>query len=453
MTAREDPSGAASASGLPIRLGQAVRFPVLGGDAEHPVLAMNASGRFLIAYPQNDPFGSFGMLVGRTRSGRIPVGQVLRLGTRSDISPLEPAVAADGRVALGWSVRRQLQPANRVAFGQDLAERAPGAGARWAVRSALAPITSHDPDDASPAPSIAFDAGDRVLEDWTAQTRSTATLVLARQTVVGGPLRDSTVLRTHGYTTIQPAGLAVDGAGNPIVALSLSPPANASPSSRSARPAQDSAVALTASSRRHLGAPQLLRRGCDVESLAAVSSGQAAVAMLCDAGRGGTQLWVSERAPHELFQRAMRVSGRGAQALSPSVSIAADGRVCLAWDRAVGTAKHYDANIVRTEGDCAAPGSRFPAPNWQTGPYPTQLNGPQLLAGPSGPTLARGDGDGRVVLQRLLPGGQLGPVAALSGPQVRNQTLAVDARGHGIGIWDASVGHKNRPEARGFTLP
>jgi hypothetical protein len=127
--------------------------------------------------------------------------------------------------------------------------------------------------------------------------------------------------------------------------------------------------------------------------------------------------------------------------------------VCLAWDRVVGTAKRYDANIVRTDVSCAAPGSPFPAPTWQTAPYPTQLNGPQLLAGPSGPTLARGDGDGRVVLQRLLPDGHLGPVAALSGPQVRNQTLAVDADGRGIAVWDASVGHKNRPEARGFTLP
>jgi hypothetical protein len=413
---------------------------------------MNPSGRFLIAYPQNDPFGSFGALVGRTRSGRIP-GRVVRLGTKSDTSPLEPAVAADGRVALGWSVRRQLRPANRVAFGQNLAEIASGAGARWTVRSALAPTTGYDPDDTSPGPSIVFDAGDRVLEDWTTETRSTATLVLARQTVVGGPLRDRTVLRTKGDTTIQPAGLAVDGAGNPIVALSLSPPVNATPASRAARPAQDSAVAFTARSRGHLGAPQLLRRGCDVESLAAAPSGQAAVAMLCDVGRSGTQVWVSERAPHELFQPATRVSGRGTHELSPSVSIAADGRVCLAWDRAVGIAKHYDANIVRTEVNCAAPGSPFPAPTWQTGPYPTQLNGPQLLAGPSGPTLARGDGDGRVVLQRLLPDVHLGPVAALSEPQVRNQTLAVDAHGRGIAVWDASVAHKNRPEARGFTLP
>lgn len=208
-------------------------------------------------------------------------------------------MAADGRVALGWSVRRQLRPANRVAFGRDLAESAPGAGARWTVRSALAPTTGYDPGDGFPGPSIVFDAGDRVWEDWMTQTRSTAALVLARQTVVGGPLRDSTILRTKGYTTIQPGGLAVDNAGNPIVALSLSPLVKAGPSSRTARPPQDSAVAFTARSRGHLGAPQLLRRGCDVADLAAAPSGQAAVAMLCDVGRSGTQVWVSERAPQE----------------------------------------------------------------------------------------------------------------------------------------------------------
>jgi hypothetical protein len=198
VTARDDPRAAASASGSSIRLGQVVRFPVAGGDAEYPALAMNLSGLFVIAYPQNDPFGSFGALVGRTGSGRILTGQVVGLGTKSDTSPLEPAVASDGRVALGWSVRRQLRPANRVAFGQDVAEIAPGAGARWTVRTALAPTTGYEPDDPFPGPSIVFDAGDRLLEDWTTKTRSTATLVLARQTVVGGPLHDSTVLRTKG---------------------------------------------------------------------------------------------------------------------------------------------------------------------------------------------------------------------------------------------------------------
>ncbi len=95
-----------------------------------------------------------------------------------------------------------------MALGQALAEIAAGAGARWTVRSALAPTTGYDPDATSPEPSIVFDAGDRVWEDWTTQTRSTATLVLARQTVVGGPRHGRTVLRTKGYTTIQPAARA-----------------------------------------------------------------------------------------------------------------------------------------------------------------------------------------------------------------------------------------------------
>src|SRR5260370_41295045 len=75
VTARDEPWAAVSGSGSPIRLGQVLRFPVAGGDAEYPVLAMNPSGRFLIAYPQNDPFGSVGAFVGRTRSGGIPTGR------------------------------------------------------------------------------------------------------------------------------------------------------------------------------------------------------------------------------------------------------------------------------------------------------------------------------------------------------------------------------------------
>ncbi len=135
------------------------------------------------------------------------------------------------------------------------------------------------------------------------------------------------------------------------------------------------------------------------------------------------------------------------------MSITSDARVWVTWNHAVGTAKHIDASIVRTEVTSAAPGDPFPAPSWDTRPYPTQLNGPTVLPGHAGPVLARGDGNGRVILQRLLSNGRLGPTIALSRPHVRNQQLAVDAHGRGIAVWDAHIVHANLPEARNFILP
>jgi hypothetical protein len=131
-------------------------------------------------------------------------------------------------------------------------------------------------------------------------------------------------------------------------------------------------------------------------------------------------VWVDERAPRERFRRALRVSGPGIEGVFSSVSIAADGRVCLAWDRVVGTAKSFDADIVRTEVSWAAPGHAFSAPEWQTAGYPTQLT--RLSCWPDR-------------------------------PDVSNQAIAVDAHGHGIAVWDAAIRHKNRPVARSFTLP
>jgi hypothetical protein len=220
----------------------------------------------------------------------------------------------------------------------------------------------------------------------------------------------------------------------------------------SAAGTRESVVAFAAQPNGRLGAPQLLRRGCDAEGLAVAASGQSAVVMLCNVTGGQFQVWVSERAPGRRFGSAQRVSGPGTDGVFPSVKIISDGRVCLAWDRVVGTSKTFDANIVRTDVSCARPHQRFGRPIWQTGPYPTQINGPQLLTAPSGLTLTRGDRDGRVILQRLLPRSHLGPVVALSGPWARNQTVMVDSNGHGIAVWDTRTTHRNQPEARSFTL-
>jgi hypothetical protein len=143
-------------------------------------------------------------------------------------------------------------------------------------------------------------------------------------------------------------------------------------------------VAFTARSHRQLGAPQRLRRGCGVASLAAVASGQAAIALLCNLGLFRAQVWVSERAPGRRFGRAVRVSGVEAEGTrSAAVNITATGPVCVVWDHIVGNV--FNAMVVRTEVKGAAAGSRFLAPTWQTGRYPARLNGQQTAAGsPSG---------------------------------------------------------------------
>jgi hypothetical protein len=423
-----------------------------GSDAEFPVLAMNAQSRFVIAYPQTDPFGPLGVATGSVATGRIRFDRVVQLGTRSDLSPLQPAISRDGHVALGWSVRRQLRPANRVAFGIRLGELAPGHNRSWRTRTVLAPTVHYDPSGDGSTTEAAF-AGDRVLETWTTQRRSVSTLVLAQQTTVSGPLHARTLLTARRYTTIEPVGLGVDVAGSPVLAASLQPalqgPATAA-ASRSGRP---TAVAFTTRSDGQLGAAQVLRRGCSAENLTVAGDGQAAVVMICQLTRDHSQIWVAERAPHQRFASARRVSPPGVDGVFPSVSIIPDGRVCAIWDRVVGSAKDYDADIVRTEVSCAAPNRPFSVSQWQTGRYPTQLNAPTLLTGPRGLTLARGDKNDRVVLQRLLPAGHLGPVIALSGPYASNQTVAVSASGHGLALWDAAINHKNRPVARSFTLP
>jgi len=450
FSALAGPAAGASISG--IALGAATRLPVTGSDAEDPVLAMNAAGRYVIAYAQTDPFGPFGVLTGNAASGRIQAARVRQLGNKADVSPVQPAVGSDGQVALGWSVRRQLHPANRVAFGIDIGTRAARPQARWVTRTALVPTMRYDPSDDAPAPSGVVYAGRRLLEDWTTQSKSASRLVLARQTAPGGRFRARVLLRTTSLTTIQSGGLAVDGNGDPVLVASLQPVLRAT-DAPSASTSRESVVAFTAQPNGRLGGPQRLRRGCNAAGLAVAASGQAAVVMLCNTTGGRFQVWVSERAPDRRFGPAQRVSGPGVDGVFPSVRIIPDGRVCLAWDRVVGTAKTFDANIVRTDVSCARPDRRFGRPSWQTDPYPTQLNGPQLLAEPSGLTLTRGDRDGRVILQRLLPHSHLGPVVALSGPWVRNQTVMVDSHGHGIAVWDTTSNHRNQPQARSFTLP
>jgi hypothetical protein len=437
-----------------IRRGPVAVLPVTGRDSEYPVLAMNQSGRYVLSYPQNDPFGPLGVLVGSTSSRTMPAAQVSHLGVGSDVSPLEPAVAPDGRVALGWSVRRQLHPANREAFGGELAELAPGHAAQWRARRVLKPTVGYDPTDEATVPTVVFGAEDRIVEDWVIETRAGSRLVLGRQIAVGGPLQTRAVLRTRGATSIQPAGLAVDSAGNPVIAATVTPPGHGVAAlTPTVAEQKDSAVAVTTGAHGVVESAELLRRGCSAEDLATRLSGQAAIAMLCNVTARRSQVWVSERSPHTRFQPAVRVSARSIDAAFPTVSITAAGHVCVVWDRIVGSAKHYDADVVRTEIGCAAPGRRFAKPTWQTSAYPTQLNAPQLLEGPSGPAVLRGESDERVVLQRLLPHGRLGSVVAVSGPNASNQEVAVDAQGRGVATWDASVDGKNRPEARTFALP
>jgi hypothetical protein len=393
------------------------------------------------------------VVVGSTSSRTVPAGQGSRLGVGSDLSPLEPAVAPDGRVALGWSVRRQLRPANRVAFGSDLAELAPRRAARWRTRRVLKPTVGYDPTDEAPGPSVVFGTEDRVVEDWVIETRAGSRLVLGRQIAVGGLLRTRAVLRTRGVTSIQPAGLGVDSAGNLVIAATVTPPGRGIARAATVATQKQSAVAITAGAHGGVESTELLGRGCSAEDLANRPSGQAAIAMSCDVAAERSGVWVSERSPHRRFQKAVRVSARGVDGAFPTVSITAVGHVCVVWDRIVGSAKHYDADVVRTEISCAAPGRRFAEPIWQTTAYPTQLNAPQLLEGPSGPAVVRGERGERVVLQRLLSHGRLGPVVALSGPNASNQEVAVDAQGRGVATWDASVDRKNRPEVRTFSLP
>jgi len=179
-----------------IRLGPVARFPVVGYDSEYPVLAMNASGRYLVAYPEDDPFGPFGVVIGSTASARIPAARAVRIGTRSDVSPIAPAVAADGEAVLGWSVRSQLHPAQNVIFGLGLGELAPGLGARWVYRSVLSPTASYDPGDTPSGTGVAFGSQDRVLEVWVTRTGSMTGLEYARQTTADGPL-DARLAQIH----------------------------------------------------------------------------------------------------------------------------------------------------------------------------------------------------------------------------------------------------------------
>ncbi|MGH2908228.1 MAG: hypothetical protein ACRDK8_02890, partial [Solirubrobacteraceae bacterium] len=423
-------SVAATASSSGIRLGARVELPVSGRDAEDPVLAMNASGRVVIAYAETDPFGPFGVLAGDAASGKLERARVRQLGAKVDLSPLEPAVGADGQTALGWSVRRQLHPANRVAFGIDSTTLANAPRARWTSHAVLAPTVSYDPSDDSPTLASSAFVGRRLIQDWTTQTASASRLVFARQDA-NGNWHTRVLLHTGSDTTIGVGGLAVNGSGRAVIAASLQPVLDATAASAPTHPKRESAVAFSSTSSGRIGAPQMLRRGCSVAGVAIAIGGRAAIVMLCNEAAGRSQVWISESAPAGRFGAPLRVSGPGVDGVFPSASFSVDGRVCVAWDRVVGSAKTFDANIVRTEVNCAAPGHRFDRPTWQTGPYPTQINGPQILNGPSGPALTRGDQHGRVVLQRLFADRRLGPTIALSGPGSRNQTVDVDTHGDG----------------------
>jgi hypothetical protein len=436
-----------------ILLGPTARLPVAGRDSENPELAMNTSGRYLVAYPDNDPFGPFGVLSATPRSGRVSAGGVITLGTMSDLSPVQPAVAADGRVAVGWAVRRGLRRSPYAIFGLELAERVPGSTSRWTYRQVLAPTDRFDPSDL--AGGIAFDSFDRLFWAWTTHVRAVASLVLARQSSPDGPLQTQTVATAGRYTTIAPAPIAVDGAGSPVLAWSLTPAGGPLRSNAPPTIPAPTAMAATATTAGHVGHVQVLRRGCYVEQLVVAPSGQAAVSMGCPIGHRGTrtQVWVSERPPGGVFGKPLLVAAKGPSELALSLTIAGGGRVWAVWDHVVGTERSYDANIVRTEVSSALPGQPFPPPSWETAPYPTQLNPPELLITPAGGVvLARGDRLGRVVLQPLENGGHLGTAIVLSPQFVRNQQVATDANGRGLAIWDTHIAGANIPQARPFTL-
>jgi hypothetical protein len=436
-----------------IHLGPTAQLPVSGRDSEYPELAMNTSGGYLVAYPTNEPFGPFGVLSATTASSQIPVGRTGRLGTIGDLSPVQPAVAGDGRLAIGWAVRRGVRRSPYPIFGLELAERTPGLTSPWTYQQVLAPTPGFDPVDL-PA-GIEFDASDRLFWSWTTRDRAVASLVLARQLSRDGPWRTHTAFRAGNYTTIALAPIGVDSAGDPVLAWSLQPAASLASSGADTVGAPTAMAATTTSSGQHLHV-QVLRRGCYVEQLAVAPSGQAAASMDCPVGHSGTQdqVWVSERPAGRTFENPLLVAANGKSDEGLSVTIAADGRLWATWDQIVGTERSYDANIVRTQVSSALLGRPFPAPNWTTTPYPTQLNGPQLLIGPAGSVvLARGDGLGRVVLQQLTTGRHVGPAIVLSPRYVRNQELAIDADGRGIALWDAHTGGGNIPEARRFTLP
>jgi hypothetical protein len=443
-------TGSLGAARRALRLGPIVALSGPGEDAEFPALAVNRGGDYVLVWPDQQLFGPFSAL-----SGVLPGGlsrrNVRKYGNRSDVAPTPVAVAPDGRRALDYAVRGEPPPTN--IWGLDRATLAPHAKA-WTVQKLVRPTHALDPEE-SGAPL--FDSQSMWLDSWVLDHGMDSSLVLARQ-------RGRREIRARSVFTDRTGGgiyrrlVALDGANRPVIAWSRREVRCGASASRPARPGRtchpvpQAAMVMASDKLGRLRAPQLLRTGCDLESLAMAPSGEAAVALVCDRAAKQFRIFVSERAPGGKFGRPRLASGSGSNEFAPSLSIARDGRIWLTWLHRLSFNPNNGHEQVRAQVTRVSLGEGFSAARWITR-YQNQEAAPVLMEGPAGTMYLLREGDGsRLTIRRLETGGHLGPVTQLSPHIVFAPQVAVDPAGHGIAVWDRASRTMHEIQARTFTL-
>lgn len=425
-----------------------------GENAEDPQLAMNGSGDYLIAWPQDQSYGPISLLPGST-SQELLAARVHAFGSQNDLLPLNVAVAPDGRRALDYHrYGRRLAPG---VLGLNLALSAPGSSA-WNRRILVSPRHELDPESGG---GPVFDSHDRVLDSWVLDRDKTSRLRIAYQAAPGGSLVARTVFRDHTGGGIYEPQIALDAADRPVLAWdrgSVGRPVIVAAGNR-ARAAKttlvrQAAIVIASDRSGRLRAAQLLRLGCELGSLVVAPSGEAAVAMTCFTASDAAQIYVSERSAGGRFRRPVLASGAGIDDSAPSLRIAGNGRIWLSWLHRRSLNPSTGSEQVRTQVSSAPFNARFGTPYWLTR-YENQYSPPALIEGASGQVYLVGqDAKSTVNLRALKPGGSLGQTVALSPPGASfNQELAVDSRGRGIVTWGITLRHGGYVEARSFVLP
>jgi hypothetical protein len=460
-------STTASAGSLPVVRVGPLRVLVQSHNAGDPFLAINQTGQYLLTWPGLQQWGPFFRVEGGVSSGLQVSGAAVRYGSGVDFDPLLASVGADGERAVMYSVRRQ-HGARNVFFGVGLTEAASGSNT-WVTKQLELPPVNVDANG-----GVALDGHGGLLADWSVSGRRGDHLVLAQQSWYGGPLQVRTVFTDPKRLPLAPLAPVFDSSGGVIAPFDGSPLAcggvllarDASSSSRCV-PVPERAFVFTSSTGGQ-SRVQLLAANCGEQQLVAGPGAMAAILFICDRRGGGTQLRVSERLPDGSFGTPIPVFGaaRTANIASPTMTIAPNGSVWVAWDYQKPRRKLARFFSVRTDIASAPYGASFGTPQWATDytkDFVDQVSQPTLLCGASGSVyLLSQDRNLAVLVQPVGEPGVLGTAVRISPDNVELVIAQTDAGGFAIAMWsDVLLTHPksgrvhivDQIEARKLELP
>lgn len=197
----------------------------------------------------------------------------------------------------------------------------------------------------------------------------------------------------------------------------------------------------------HNGRSRVQRLGanCSEEQFVAGPDTTAAILLLCGIPGERSQLRISERLPDGSFSTPILVSSasKAANIDSPTMTIAADRSVWIAWDYEAPQRNHSRFFRVRTDIAAAGYGASLGKPEWTT-PYTKdfadQTSQPTLLSGASGAMyLISQNQNAALLAQTVEQSGALGPAVTISPGNVQPVVAGADANGFAIVMWSRTI--------------